>query len=273
MFEYFNDKKIGIMGVGKLGLVIAKLLLDKQLIDEKQLLISHGHSSKTREKIEQANLHKNIVDAKKLAAKSDVIFLVIRPQDAHILKQFSFNQNAEILSMMAATSVSTITTMTGIHNVLRVMVCGPDAIRQGHGIAGIVPSMNNSYCHDLFRILGCKTLFVKEAYAHYFCTFTSLHALVLLSDINSVNTALSELQHEIPLKELNLQHDIMPWLKSTALPLLTHDEIERYLQAMSTGGGITAAMLNNYKNTLSCTEALHAGIRRSQAIAKEIHNQ
>ncbi|MDD5505731.1 MAG: pyrroline-5-carboxylate reductase [Candidatus Omnitrophica bacterium] len=110
-------KKIGIIGFGNMGSVIARRLSAQK--DEYEVFVFDKEKSKL------ANLSgiKAAKDARDLAAQAEVIVLAVKPQDFnHVLKEVKGSTgNKLIVSIAAGISTSRIEKLLGQVRVIRVM--------------------------------------------------------------------------------------------------------------------------------------------------------
>ena len=131
--------KIGIIGVGNIGSIIARRLVESKVVDPEDVILSN----RSREKLVPfQKTGYTIADSnEELCELSDVVFLCVKPQDSpemfSQIKRSSLKEKI-IVSTMTAVSIKKIRKETNSTKVVRIMPNVPAMI--GKGVIGMATS-------------------------------------------------------------------------------------------------------------------------------------
>lgn len=261
--EVRADHTVGIIGFGHLGHSLVVGLL-KNGFQKERLLISHGGSEKTARKLREAGLLDCRSDAKRLAARADIVIMAVRPQDALALSELSFKPNALLISFMAGLPINLLQTIF-CKDVHRTMCSGPETILCGNGIATLCPE--DERVAGVLRSMGMTILrTASEGELDSFTAGICLPAILLNIRVpnQEVRDTLDEMRKTYPVYGL-----LRDWIKQVT-PDGDIGRKDEYLANVSTKGGISEAMTNSLKSGNSLLTALHHGLERGRAITDEI---
>lgn len=156
MFKIFRQK-IGIIGVGNMGLAIAERIKSRY-----RLFVFDKDKEKTQ-KISGVYVSKNNLD---LVKKADIVVLAVKPQDFEaVLNEIKINLSKKLIVTIAAgISTSFVEKVLGEVSVIRVM---PNiAIKIGEGISCLSKGKFSTeedlyFVKELFDCMG-RTLMIEE---------------------------------------------------------------------------------------------------------------
>jgi pyrroline-5-carboxylate reductase len=156
MFKIFKQK-IGIIGVGNMGLAIAERIKSRY-----RLFVFDKDKEKTQ-KISGVYVSKNNLD---LVKKADIVVLAVKPQDFEaVLNEIKINLSKKLIVTIAAgISTSFVEKVLGEVSVIRVM---PNiAIKIGEGISCLSKGKFSTeedlyFVKELFDCMG-RTLMIEE---------------------------------------------------------------------------------------------------------------
>jgi len=133
--------KVGIIGVGNIGSVIARRLVEGKVVDPEDVILSNRSKEKL---VPFQKSGYTIADTnEELCELSDVIFFCVKPQDSlemfSQIKKVSLKEKI-VISTMTAVSIRKIREETGSEKVVRIMPNVPAMI--GKGVIGMASSDN-----------------------------------------------------------------------------------------------------------------------------------
>ena len=131
--------KVGIIGVGNIGSVIARRLVEGKVVDPEDVILSNRSKEKL---VPFQKSGYTIADTnEELCELSDVIFFCVKPQDSlemfSQIKKVSLKEKI-VISTMTAVSIRKIREETGGEKVVRIMPNVPAMI--GKGVIGMASS-------------------------------------------------------------------------------------------------------------------------------------
>lgn len=259
----FQQKKIGIIGFGHLGSVFANCLLLNGL-PKRNLMIGKRQSLQTSARIKAAGLAECVQDNSFLFAKSDILFLTIRPQDLLELDGCSPSSKTMILSFLAGVPLDILQAMFG-NQVWRVVCSNPETFLAQKAIAGVFPS--NETVLGTMELLHAKLVVIPTEHdTSVFVSSTCFAgALLLVRDDVDRESAISKLEQQSP-----IFRTLYEWAKQVVPPLSNEHEIAAYLNMMMTKRGITEAVINCLRNGYTLDEAILAGVERCNEISSQL---
>jgi pyrroline-5-carboxylate reductase len=256
------NETIGIIGAGFLGRTLAETFIEHGFPKEK-LMISYGGKPSTFESIKKAGLIRNITDNRIICQKSTIIFIAIKPQSLKELKELPFTNNSLVVSCMAGISLASLEGALGINNVFRIMTSGPDTIKGKKGIVAVYPQ--NETLTNILSFLGLVVHELQdEENMHIFTAGVCLPAALLIANKKGVNT---EDSIEIIEKEYCDFREIYNWAKNILPDFDSEKDQKKYIEHMSTKGGITEAIVNSLNSGDTFLDSLKKGIARSKEIS------
>jgi pyrroline-5-carboxylate reductase len=163
----FSGKRVAVLGVGKMGGILLKALLEKGLLSPKSTFATVQHEARARALAEKLGVS---VGTDNLAAtrNADIIFVCVKPQVVQeVMEQIRPNVSSKqlIISVAASVPTSHIEKALGIDvPVVRAMPNTPCAI--GYGMTGLCKGKFANASHveaacALFNVVG-KTVVVDE---------------------------------------------------------------------------------------------------------------
>lgn len=256
----FNET-IGIIGAGYLGRNLAQILIECGFPKEK-LMISYGGKISTFESIREAGLIENIKNNKEICQKSTIIFIAVKPQAIKDLENLPFTGNSIVVSCMAGVSLPSLKEELGI-DVFRIMPSGPDTIKGKKGIVAVYPQ--NPVLSDILSFIGLKVYELQdEETMHIFTVGVCLPAALLIANKKRLDI---DYAIEVIEKEYAEFRDIYTWAKNVLPIFNSEEEEEKYVEHMSTKGGITEAIVVSLNSGEPFLYALKKGIERSKEIS------
>ncbi|AEH51506.1 pyrroline-5-carboxylate reductase [Pseudothermotoga thermarum] len=154
--------KCGIVGVGNIGGIIAKRLVETGTLDKSELFLA----SRTFERLKPfAEQGFQISSVKEIAEKCEVIFLCVKPQDSDkMFEELGEAPDRLIISTMTGVTIKRIVERTKSVKVVRIMPNIPSMI--GQGVIGLAKSesLNQQDWQTVEKLLSClgKIFEVKE---------------------------------------------------------------------------------------------------------------
>lgn len=161
-----NNKKIAFLGVGVMGEIIIRSILEHQMVQPEQIIASH----RRRDRLEQLHtLYEiHIEESNKVVVQeADMIVLCVKPQAvSSVLKEIngSLKQDAILISIVAGVSLSTLKKEVGHPFIVRCMPNLPVQIQQGMTVWKATEDIGCSQSADVqtfLRMLG-KELQVED---------------------------------------------------------------------------------------------------------------
>lgn len=169
-----RNMKIGIIGVGNIGSIIARRLVEGKVVDPEDVILSNRSKEKlvSFQKTGYAIADTN----EELCDFSDVIFLCVKPQDSlemfSQIRKISLKQKI-IISTMTAVSIERIKEETKCEKIVRIMPNVPAMI--GKGVIGMAFSSNiSSDEKELVKKLVSTLGFIIEVREKDFAAVTAL---------------------------------------------------------------------------------------------------
>jgi len=255
------NETIGIIGAGYLGKTLAETFIERGFSKER-LMISYGGKLSTFESIKKAGLVENIADNNEICRKSTIIFIAVKPQALKELKNLPFTGNSLVVSCMAGISSASLKEALGI-DVFRIMPGGPDTIKEKKGIVAVHPQ--NYILTEILSFMGLKVHELQdEEMMHIFTVGVCLPAALLIADKKRLDIGNAI---EVIEKEYTDFRDVYIWAKNVLPDFNSDKEQEKYVEHMSTKGGITEAIVNSLNFGDTFLEALRKGIARSKEIS------
>jgi pyrroline-5-carboxylate reductase len=143
-----KDKKIAVLGAGKLGETLIKGLLEARVIDIANVRITAGHQQRLDQMRERFNVAGSLSN-KVASATADIIILAVKPQTvAIVLSEIGDALRPSQILISVAASVSTAFIekhLAAAVPVIRAMPNTPCLLKKG--MTGIAPGKNASAEH------------------------------------------------------------------------------------------------------------------------------
>jgi len=263
--EALGDGCLGIFGAGHLGRALA-LGLTAAGFPASRLLLCHRGSPATRSAIEAAGLSRCVVTNDELCRRCPIVLVTIRPQDLSALASCPLRDGSLLVSFMAGTPLVSLPVSSEIVRV-RVMPSAPYTITRKSGIAGVFPA-DHPVVREICTALGLATIGMdSEDVMH---AFTSLG--VCLPIALACWGSLGRQVDDATLVRLGVAHGlarcehIVSWAHAMEPRFASARELQDFLTAAATRGGVTEAIIQAMRDGSNLTEALEAGIRRSRGL-------
>lgn len=163
-----KNKKLAVIGVGKLGEALISGLLKKHAIEASDVTGSVAHEPSINRVNERLNINVTLDNCEAIKGK-DVILLAVKPQNMdRVLKEISSSVKPDQLVISVAASVTTSFVEERLPDgtpVVRAMPNTPSVINAG--MAGLCAGTNASEEHKrmaeaIFKCVG-ETVFVDES--------------------------------------------------------------------------------------------------------------
>ncbi|MEJ5228974.1 MAG: pyrroline-5-carboxylate reductase [Pseudothermotoga sp.] len=124
---------IGIIGVGNIGSIIAKRLVESGLLKPEEILLANRSQHKLIPFVEKG--YRTATPAE-ISRSCDVVFLCVKPQDSEeMFSQLDTLTSTIIVSTMTAVPIERIVQRTNCRKVIRIMPNVPAMI--GRGVVGV----------------------------------------------------------------------------------------------------------------------------------------
>ncbi|WP_041082525.1 pyrroline-5-carboxylate reductase [Thermotoga profunda] len=123
---------IGIVGVGNIGSIIAKRLVESGLYKADEIFLANRSQQKLIPFVEKGY---RLATPAEISRFCDVIFLCVKPQDSEEMFSQLGKLNALIVSTMTAVTIERIILKTNCEKVVRIMPNVPAMI--GRGVVGV----------------------------------------------------------------------------------------------------------------------------------------
>ena len=153
---------VGIVGIGNIGSIIARRLVDGGIFESKEIILSNRSFDKLRPFLSKGY---QVGDNREIADKCDLVFLCVKPQDSQkMFSEIGQLNDKLIISTMTAVTIDKITEKVRSTKVVRIMPNIPAMI--GKGVVGVSHSQNieGQLWNQCRRILSClgKIIEVEE---------------------------------------------------------------------------------------------------------------
>jgi pyrroline-5-carboxylate reductase len=145
--------KVGVVGVGNIGGIIANRLVESGLFEPRQVFLSNRSNEKLRSFIEKGY---SVASTSQMGALCDVIFLCVKPQDSErMFAEVGKVEEKMLISTMTAVSIERISKRTGAKRIVRIMPNVPAMI--GKGLVGACRSVHvdDGTWQTCSKILSC----------------------------------------------------------------------------------------------------------------------
>ncbi|MBQ9882651.1 MAG: NAD(P)-binding domain-containing protein [Synergistes sp.] len=261
--DLLEEKKIGIAGFGHLGSSIVSALLAHGFPRDR-LLISHGGSAGTLERIRAAGLGCCVTDTAELMLSANIAVLAARPQDLLRFRGIETSKDMFILSFMAGVSLESLHKIFPAQ-LCRVMCSGPETIDAGRGIGVSFPS--EALPRAVMEAAGLKVFDVScESELDSFTVGICIPPIVLNMDISreEKDEAMRVMARRFP-----IYSELSGWIDE----VVSADkgrENSAALANVSTKGGVTEAMVDALNGGASFCSAVEAGLARSRELRDDI---
>lgn len=266
----FSKNTIGILGCGKLGLSLAKVILSTYPTIKNNLLVSHATSKETHDKISDAGLSDRVVSNAELCGKSKLIFIGLRPQNISVLSACKIPKDAHVVSLMAGVSVDKIQTIVNIEKVTRVMLTTPELNYRRLGLAAITGQYHE-------EIRGILDIFCHKQYLlsheHSIDPFTvSVNLPILLSNVKfayDMNRLQKILQRSF--QDENIESgELLRWSEVVLRTFQRNTPLISVLSAGRTKEGVLDAIINTISVTQDPVAAFEAGLQKTKELGNFI---
>lgn len=254
------DMKYGFIGCGHLGLAFVKSLICNGFSKE-NIYISYIGRKTTYDKILQAGLKDNVSTNDFILKKCDCVFLFIRPYQLENIENSQIRKNTVIISSIAGVSIQELEKRFK-RKIIRIIPTNSDSIINENGVCAIYPE-DSKIVAILTKIKLEVNTINEENEFHAFTTLSVLPAIIIMSEILGTNI------HNIEIISKYKKYDsIISWSFRNYPKNLNSNEKKKYIVKTATPGGITEAMINDYKENKKIINAIETGIIRSQEIEK-----
>ncbi len=237
---------LGILGIGKIGGLLAKKLTENNYINKKDMLLCVRRIEKKKEYEELG--FKVTMDLNTLLLKSDTIILAVKPQNIEELKPYIVKIDFKdkcIISTLASISIDYISSIFKNASVYRVM---PNIAMEYNMSNTTISFYDPKYLRrveEMFQFLG-KTYIVKEVEMNYLTPLNgSMTAFLALFAKDFIDET----------KKIGLSYDFVKSIvlesiiSSATLMLNSNRSIEDLIKEVCSKGGITIAGVTElYKN-------------------------
>jgi len=148
-----SKTKIGVIGAGKMGGVLTRVILDKNLVSPENLLVCEKVEEKLHPFLQRGV---RVCSIEKLSEQADVIIIAVKPQDVKVVLESlkgRLNPSQMVVSIVAGVTISSISRIIGESvPVLRIMP--NSAILVGEGICAFSrgPGIDEKRLTSLLRI-------------------------------------------------------------------------------------------------------------------------
>ena len=265
VLTFLDAAPLGIFGAGHLGRALAQALLAAGL-PRGQLLLSHGGTAATATALREAGLGDRVVPAAELAAKSKLVFYVVRPQAVDAIAGLAMRPDAQLVSFLAGIDRAAIPAATA--NRLRAMISDPATLAKKNGIAALYPA--DATIEALLAALGMRvSLLPFEATCQAYtalATCLPMAAAWCLGNGKPIDRA--------ALFALGRRYDIagypaiVDWAIEICPKHVGRAALDTYLTHAATPGGITEAVLNGLGDGDTIATALERGVARCEELAR-----
>jgi len=157
--KYYAHKKIGIIGVGRMGKALIKGLTESKTIKETQIYI-HDQFQKQKDKVVELYGVQSAASNDELVENCDIIFVCVKPQDLQETLSpvaLIFDEHQTVISLAAGISLKTLQkTLPKVKNIVRIMPNTPIRIRKGvigYCLSEKIESKDDSIIDDTIKDL------------------------------------------------------------------------------------------------------------------------
>lgn len=169
-----KDIRVGLIGLGHMGQILARSFLDTRLLSSSQLLFTQRDPKK--EIAHQKAFGITAARLPTLVEKSDLLLLAVRPAQAkEVLEQLKNLPSKPILSILAGTTIAFFQKFLGATvPVIRAMPNLASAVGEGMTVLSYSSSVSTdlkSLCRQLFQCSG-KIAEVQEKQMDLVCGLT-----------------------------------------------------------------------------------------------------
>lgn len=266
---------IGIIGCGHLGFAIARSLLINNLIEDSNLFLSCRGSKTSLERIREGNLSHRLFSNKEVVKRADILILSVKPQDIFELSRLNYGEETLILSFVAGVSESSLRKVLGNERVVRGIISGPDTIKARKAVVAVTQDCEQCIV-NLLKPLSQIFYLLSERDINLVSSLVTLPGLLLMVDSkgrsDEVGAAIIDIEKKYKSKYLD-PREIYHWALQLKPTFSSSDELEAYLSAMATKGGVTEAVIKEFVNGGSITSAIAQGEDRSRQISSEANKR
>lgn len=145
--------KVGVVGVGNIGGIIANRLVESKLFQPKEVFLSNRSSEKLKPFIERGYA---VTGTREISKLCDMIFLCVKPQDSErMFEELGPTEDRILISTMTAVSIDRIERKTRAKRIVRIMPNVPAMI--GEGLVGACRSshVDDETWQICLRVLSC----------------------------------------------------------------------------------------------------------------------
>jgi pyrroline-5-carboxylate reductase len=186
-----------------------------------------------------------------------------KPRLSHELHERFFWEGKTVISTVAGVTISRLEALCGAP-VQRVMLSGPDSIRNGTALGAFFP--DDQVSKDFLALLGVTAYPLRdEEDFHVFTAAMCLPSAYLqieLSGSQGLTDLIGAYTAALPFWDT-----LVAWSKHAVPGGFCKDEKLAYISAMATKGGVTEAIVGGIASGLPLKEAFERGVNRSREIA------
>lgn len=255
----FANKKIGIIGAGKMGTALYQSLIS--IHPPEHVLLCDRHPSKLQGE-------QTTTAPQKVASECDVVILAVKPKEIHHLE---INLEHKILiSVLAGISIKTLSNATKTNQIVRAMPNLP--IQTGTGVVAWVASealMEKDFVKYLFSPMGLDMELSKEELLHSVTAISGSGPAyffflceILASKAQQFGFSPKEARE---LAEMTL-------IGSASLLAQKEQSAEQWRHSVTSAGGTTEAALNHLQTHSFgdlFKEAVECAKRRSEELSRD----
>lgn len=253
--------RIGIVGAGRLGSVLAAILVARGLPRD-CLFLSTGGGGASLERLRKSELLDRVTTNEILAESCEIILVALRPQSLASFRLPHRRDGSLVLSCMAGVPLRRAETMSG-GEAVRAMTSGPDTIAEGRGVAVLYPV--EARATRLFAFLGIDAIALREeSLIDAFTAAVCLPAALALEG-DSARADLAELAAEYP--ELSA---VFQWAPGVLPPFPSAAARLSYLERMITPGGLTERIVEATRRGEGIRAAFREGLVRAREISASL---
>lgn len=264
-------KKIGIIGAGNIGLTLANLLLEHNIVDKEHLFISYKGNPQTRQRLDDNNLTSSIVSNEKLIAEASIIFLTIKPKDYNFFREENkidkISNTTILISTVAGYPLSQMKDELQFDNIYNMMPSGPETLLDQKGICALYPA--NSFIQNLMESLQVNVFAVTSEKAFYVFTtalclpaaFLQLNAYPCEEDASAFIINYS--------KWIPQFAAVYQWAKNVTPLNLNEEDKNRIIKNMSTEGGVTENLVHHIIEGNKFFDAFSKAVDYCEYLAKK----
>jgi pyrroline-5-carboxylate reductase len=258
---------LGVFGAGYLGGALARGLL-RAGFPRDRLLVCHGGSTATIERLAREGLGLQVREAGELTRRCRVVMYCVRPADFAEIGAFPLMDGALLLSFLAGTPLARLPLRPAAAGRVRVMTSGPETIDKREAIGGIFPA-HNEIAEELLRALRIQAFALQDEEGMHAFTALGVCLPIVLAcwraqggSIDEAELARCAARHGVAAFER-----ILTWALSAEPRFARGADQEQYLRRAATPGGVTEAMIDRIRAGDGISQALDAGVQRSRKLA------